>query len=140
LPGDVRLIVEFIPKLDKAGQGDAADLLFAQAFGVHHGVCEEFAQSATYLNNTAWLSARAQRRLDEALELSQRAIALAPGEAAYHDTLAEVHFQRGDRDAAVVAAKKAQELAPANALFPKRLKHFETSELKTLDRTESDAD
>ena len=140
LPGDVRLIVELIPKLDKANQQDAADLLFAQAFGVHHGVCEEFPQSGTYLNNTAWLAARAQRRLDEALELSQKAIALAPNEAAYHDTLAEVHFQRGDRDAAVAAAKKAQELAPANALFAKRLKHFETSELKTLDRTESDGD
>jgi hypothetical protein len=29
LPGDIRLIVEFIPKLDKAEQQDAADLLFA---------------------------------------------------------------------------------------------------------------
>jgi tetratricopeptide (TPR) repeat protein len=140
LPGDVRLIVELIPKLDKAGQQDAADLLFAQSFGVHHGVCEEFPQSATYLNNTAWLAARSQRRLDEALELSQKAIALAPNEAAYHDTLAEVHFQRGDRDAAVAAAKKAVELAPSSALFAKRLKHFETSELKSLDRTESDGD
>jgi tetratricopeptide (TPR) repeat protein len=140
LPGDVRLIVEFIPKLDKADQQDAADLLFAQAYGVHHGVCEEFPQSGTYLNNTAWLAARSQRRLDEALELSQKAIGLAPTEAAYHDTLAEVHFQRADRDAAVAAAKKALELAPANALISKRLKHFETSELKTLDRTESDSD
>lgn len=140
LPGDVRMIVELIPKLDKAGQTDAADLLFAQAFNVHHGVCEEFPASATYLNNTAWLAARSQRKLDEALELANKALALAPNEAAYHDTLAEVHFQRGDRDAAVAAAKKGLELAPSNALFQNRLKHFETSELKTLDRTESDAE
>ena len=140
LPGDVRLIVELVPKLDQAGQRDAADLLFAQAFGVHHGVCDEFATSATYLNNTAWLAARSQRKLDEALELANKALALAPAEAAYHDTLAEVHFQRGDREAAVAAAKKALELAPANVLFAQRLKHFETSELKTLDRTEGDAE
>lgn len=140
LPGDVRLVVEFIPKLDKSGQQDAADLLFSQAFNLHYGVCDEFKASATYLNNAAWLAARAQRKLDEALDLSQRALALAPNDSAYHDTLAEVHFQRGDREAAVRAAKRALELAPSNATFAKRLKHFEGDELKTLDGTESEGD
>jgi tetratricopeptide (TPR) repeat protein len=140
LPGDVRLIVEFAPKLDKAGQGDAADLLLAQAFNVHHQVCDDFPKSATYLNNTAWLCARSQRRLDDALDLAQKALALAPSEAAYYDTLAEVHFQRGDRDAAVAAAKKALELAPGNVLFVKRLKHFEQDEVKTLDGAEGEAE
>jgi tetratricopeptide (TPR) repeat protein len=92
------------------------------------------------LNNTAWLCARSQRRLDDALELSQKALALAPSEAAYHDTLAEVQFQRGERAAAVAAAKKALELAPGNVLFIKRLKHFEQDELKTLDGAEGEAD
>jgi tetratricopeptide (TPR) repeat protein len=138
LPGDVRLVVEFMPKLQRGGQTAAADLLFEQAFAVHHQVCDEFPASATYLNNTAWLAARSQRKLDEGLSLVQKAIALAPQETAYLDTLAEVQFQRGDRDAAVAAARRALDLAPDNPLFQKRLKHFEQDELKTLDGTESD--
>ena len=138
LPGDVRLIVEFVPKLDKANQKEAADLLFEQAFGVHKQVCDDFPQAATYFNNTAWLAARSQRKLAEALTLAQKAIELAPAEAAYYDTLAEIHFQRGDRAAAVAAARQALDLSPENPLFQKRLKHFEQDELKTLDGTESD--
>jgi hypothetical protein len=40
----------------------------------------------------------------------------------------------------VASARKAIELAPGNALFQKRLKHFESGALKTLDGTESDGD
>jgi tetratricopeptide (TPR) repeat protein len=136
LPGDVRLIVEFIPKLDQAGHKDAADLLFEQAFAVHKQVCDEFPTSATYFNNAAWLGARSQRKLEEAQTLVQKAIDLAPTEAAYQDTLAEVQFQLGNREAAVAASQKAAELSPGNKLFEKRLKHFQEGELRTLDGTE----
>ena len=63
---------------------------------------------------------------------------MAPEEAAYHDTLAEVRFQRGEREAAVAAATRAAELAPANKLFAARLKHFQNDDLKTLDGAEGD--
>jgi Flp pilus assembly protein TadD len=99
-------------------------------------VMEAFPESATYLNNAAWMCARAQRKLDRALELAQRATELVPQEASYQDTLAEVHFQRGDREAAVAAARKAVEFAPHSPLFAKRLKHFEEDEVKSLDVTE----
>jgi tetratricopeptide (TPR) repeat protein len=138
LPSDVRLIVEFVPRLDRAAQTTAADRLFEQAFNEHHRVCEEFPKSATYFNNTAWLAARSRRKLDEALALVTTAIELAPSEAAYQDTLAEVHFQRGDRAAAVAAARKALELSAGSKLFAARLNHFENDELKTLDGTEAE--
>jgi hypothetical protein len=107
LPSDVRLIVEFVPKLDRAGQTAAANKLFEEGFAAHQQVCEAFPKSATYHNNAAWLAARSQRKLEEALALVTKAIELAPAEVAYHDTLAEVQFQRGDRAAAVAAARKA---------------------------------
>jgi tetratricopeptide (TPR) repeat protein len=138
LPGDVRLIVEFVPKLDRAGQTEAADKMFEQSFAEHRRVCRDFPQSATYHNNAAWLAARSQRKLDEALTLVTKAIELAPSEAAYHDTLAEVHFQRGERDAAIAAARKALELSADSKLFAARLSHFENDELKTLDGTEAE--
>jgi tetratricopeptide (TPR) repeat protein len=91
-----------------------------------------------YWNNAAWLCTRTQRKLDEALALAEKAVVLAPDEAAYQDTLAEVHFQRGDRQAAVAAAKKCVAMVPGNLMFATRLKHFENDELKTLDNMEDD--
>jgi tetratricopeptide (TPR) repeat protein len=137
LPGDVDTIVELVPKLSRAGMTAAADQLFNRGFEEHRRVCDEFPTCAMHLNNAAWLCARSQRKLDEALALVEKAIAIAPEQAPYHDTLAEIHFQRGDRVAAVAAAKKCVELAPYDKLFVTRLKHFESDELKTLDQIES---
>ena len=128
IPGDVRLIEELIPKLDKAGLTAEADKLFTVAHEVHAQIAKAHPASAAFINNTAWLSARARRKLDEALPLAQQAVTLAPKEPAYLDTLAEVHFQRGDRPAAIAAARQAIALAPGNAFYEKRLAHFEQDE------------
>ncbi|HZN34179.1 MAG TPA: HEAT repeat domain-containing protein [Pirellulaceae bacterium] len=133
LPGDVRLTVDLTPKLDGAGLRAIADQVFERSIASHRRVLEEFPGSPTFLNNAAWICARAQRQLDEGLALAERAVKAAPDEGSYHDTLAEVHFQRGDRDAAVAAARKAAELSPENKLFAKRLKHFQEDPVKTLD-------
>lgn len=133
LPGDVRLIVDLTPKLEAAGQKAVADKLFERGIAAHQRVLEEFPESQTFLNNAAWICARAQRQLDEALALAQRALKLAPNEASYHDTLAEIQFQRADREAAVAAARRAVELSPDSKLFAARLAHFQNDPVKTLD-------
>jgi tetratricopeptide (TPR) repeat protein len=135
-PSDVALVVELLPDLNQARMSAAADALFDRAYMEHQTVIEEFPKSAMHLNNTAWICARAQRKLDEALTLATKAVELAPDESAYRDTLAEVHFQRGDREAAVKAAEKCLEIAPDNKMFAARLKHFREDEVKTLDRME----
>ncbi len=136
-PADVGLVIELEPELTKAGMTAASNALFDRVYAGHQRVTEEFPKSAMHLNNTAWISARTQRKLGEALALAERAVELAPDESAYHDTLAEVHFQRGEREAAVAAAQKCVELAPDNKVFAARLKHFQEDELKTLDRMEA---
>jgi len=42
--------------------------------------------------------------------------------------LAEVYFQRGDKDKAVAAQKKAVELEPNRAYFRKQLKRIEAGD------------
>jgi tetratricopeptide (TPR) repeat protein len=138
LPAEMRLLVEAIPALNQTGMTAVADTLFDRGFAVLQRVCEEFPSSTTYLNNAAWLCARSQRKLDDALTFVEKAIQLAPEEGAYYDTLAEVQFQRGDRVAAVAAAKKAVEVALESKFSAQRLKHFQDDKLKTLDRIEAD--
>jgi hypothetical protein len=136
LPCDVQLIVDLVPKLNQAGFTALADKIVADGLAAHERVLAEFPASATYLNNAAWVCARTQRQLDRALDLAERATALAPDDASYQDTLAEVHFQLGNRDAAIAAARRAAELAPHNPLFATRLKHFQEDQVRTLDAGE----
>jgi tetratricopeptide (TPR) repeat protein len=133
LPGDARLALEVLPRLRAAEMSALFGELFENTFATQMKMCSDFPQSATNLNLAAWLCARSQQRLDAALELVQRAIALDPGVAAYRDTLAEVHFQRGDREAAVAAARRCLELTGPTKQSATRLRHFTESELRTFD-------
>jgi len=133
LPGDARLALEVLPRLRAAEMSALFGELFENTFATQMKMCSDFPQSATNLNLTAWLCARSQQRLDAALELVERAIALDPGVAAYCDTLAEVHFQRGDREAAVAAARRCLELTGPTKQSATRLRHFTESELRTFD-------
>lgn len=83
--------------------------------------------STDFRNSLAWLMSRTHRDLDVALKLSKEAVALAPGNAAYMDTLAEVYFNLKNREMAVEWQKKAMEAAPVRekSLMSERLKHFQ---------------
>ncbi|HMC10602.1 MAG TPA: hypothetical protein VKH44_04905, partial [Pirellulaceae bacterium] len=78
---------------------------------------------------SAWLCAISHRKLDEAQRLAELAVKLDPDQAAYVDTLAEVYFQQGKREAAVELSRRAVELSPNGAEMKRRLKHFEADPL-----------
>ncbi|MBN2477216.1 MAG: hypothetical protein JXB62_21590 [Pirellulales bacterium] len=90
LPGEISLALELVPLLEKAGHLAEADALFDRAFAANTRVCEEFPNAAACHHNAASLATRCHRRLDEGLTHAERAAALAPGDAAYRDTLAEI--------------------------------------------------
>lgn len=61
------------------------------------------------MNNLAWMLATRNERLDEALELAQRAVELHPTPA-FIDTLGFVRYQRGEYDQAVTAYERSLEM------------------------------
>jgi tetratricopeptide (TPR) repeat protein len=79
------------------------------------------------MNELAWLCARCRERLDEALELASRAVAISPANASHLDTAAEANFQVGRLDEAVRLEKMAVELEPTNAFMREQLARFETA-------------
>ncbi|MBW3599609.1 MAG: hypothetical protein KY475_20345 [Planctomycetes bacterium] len=126
LSGDINFPLEFVPMLDESGRAAEADEVFRRPFDAHRRLLEQFPNSAWRHNNLAWLAARCDREPDAALEHAQRAVELSPDKASYLDTLAEVHFRRGDAAEAARLARRCIELEPDNDFFREQLDRFES--------------
>lgn len=124
-PGDVPIVEQLSPVLVEAGQKEAAEKLFADVHNEYEQLCREFPQSAKFHNELAWLGARNERRLDDALTHAQEAVRLRPDAPGFVDTLAEVHFRRGDRLKAVELGKQNLAKEPSSTHFEEQLKRFE---------------
>jgi tetratricopeptide (TPR) repeat protein len=124
LPSHAALAVAIVPSLQSHGHpGEAADF-YAKVAGVLDGLCEDYPKSAHFANERAWLAARCRRDLDRARELAEHAVTLSPKTAAYQETLAEVLFQKGEREAAVARLGQALELDPKNEYYLKQKARF----------------
>ena len=140
LPGDTFFPIELIPTWEKAGHKKEAQELFDQCIAVQEKFCDAYPNCSWGHNSVAWISACCRRNLDLALDHAVKAVALAPDSAGDHDTLAEVYFQRGDKDKAVAAQKKAIELDPNKTYYGKQLKRIEAGDPAAERPTETDDD
>jgi tetratricopeptide (TPR) repeat protein len=124
-PGETLLVEQVMPALIAAGRKEAAEKLFTDVYTTYEEICREFPQSAKYHNELAWLAARNDRRLDDALAHAQEAVRLRPAALNHVDTLAEVHFRRGNRDQAKELIKQNLMKEPNNKHFQEQLQRFE---------------
>ncbi|HZV06978.1 MAG TPA: hypothetical protein VE999_17985 [Gemmataceae bacterium] len=127
-PGFVDLPLMLVPELERRGYKKESTDLFNRYYAAYEKVCRDFPRCASAHNEVAWISACSRRNLDKALEHAQKAIELVPTHAGYHDTLAEVHFQRGDKERAIAMQKRAIELDPKRVYFRKQLKRLEAGD------------
>lgn len=79
-------------------------------------------------NNLAWLLAKTKTSLDEALTAAKRAVEVDEARAGYLDTLAEVHFARGELADAVDLEDRARSLDPNDAYLQKQYERFLTAQ------------
>ncbi|BCU79498.1 hypothetical protein [Luteolibacter sp. LG18] len=107
LSADGSLADYFFPALRKAGLVEQHDAWFEQTWAVLMPLVKAFPNCENTRNTAAWLASRAVRRLDEANELVDGALATSPQQAAYLDTKAEIQFARKDRKAAIEWSGKA---------------------------------
>ncbi len=129
-PGEVTFVTELVPALDKIGAKAEADEVFRTTWDAMRAVLKDYPDSAFYHNQAAWLAASARRELDTALEDAKRATALSPSNTSYQDTLAEVHFRRGDRAAAVAIMKTLVERTIGRRpYFQHQLERFQTGDV-----------
>ena len=62
---------------------------------------------------------------------ARKAVELEPGNAGYLDTLAEVHFQRGDQAEAIRLMRRCLELTPDRDYYQRQLKRFQAGDRLT---------
>jgi tetratricopeptide (TPR) repeat protein len=119
------MVPDVVPALKQMGRAEDASRLFATAYASMKARMDAEPGEAEHMNNLAWLCARSDERLEEALKLATAAVQAAPDNSAYLDTAAEVHFRLGHAEEAVRLEKRAIELRPNDGFMREQLKRFE---------------
>ncbi len=94
-PLDISFAEERLPQMREAGMRKLADDTLDQIMDAGLLHAQRFSRDAMTCNNVAWVAAKNERRLEDALELATLAVSAQPDSATYRDTLAEVLFLRG---------------------------------------------
>jgi len=87
---------------------------------------KKYPQDTLIANNCAWLSIKCGFELEQALELSEMVTKLNPSDT-YLDTLAEVHFVRGDLEKAIEISLECGRLNPRDPHHHRQLKRYSNS-------------
>jgi hypothetical protein len=124
LPANVQLLIDLVPILDRQGHKPEADALFNEAAVALKANLSRHPKAAGEHNGLAWMCAKCDRDLDSALDHAKQATTLAPETVGYLDTLAEVRFCRGERQAAIEIMKHCLELDPHSQYFQHQLQRF----------------
>lgn len=73
------------------------------------------------LNNLAWVYATQGQNLEEAIRLSRQSLRIRPDTPQYLDTLADLYYQKGDRDRALELIRYAIGLRPESTELKEHL-------------------
>lgn len=122
-PGHIQIPIDIIPAADKNFDKAVVDEWFDLFWNKMKQQIEDFPNDAMTLNNIAWMASQCNRRLDEALAMSRRAVDLRP-DPTYLDTLADLEFRVGNVEKAIEISQKCRELEPRDDQHRKQLRRF----------------
>jgi tetratricopeptide (TPR) repeat protein len=128
VPTQATVAQQLVPEFEKAGHKELADRLYAAAAAGQDKLLADHPNSAVFRNNRAWLAATCNRDLEAALAHARKAVELLPDNPGHLDTLAEVHFRRGETGQAVERMKQCLSVDPRNAYYARQLKRFEAGD------------
>ena len=116
--------LRFAEAYDKAGKKDLARVERERVGEALRRALQRGENDASTLNGLAWVTATNGVFLDEALQAAERAVALEPKNTGILDTLAEVHYRRGNADKAIEVITRALEIAPEEKYLKEQLARF----------------
>jgi uncharacterized Ntn-hydrolase superfamily protein len=120
----LRAHLRYAAYYDSLGNTAAAELEDQRVEATLQRVIADPDAKAGALNGVAWYCASAGSHLDAAARAAERAVSLEPENTSFLDTLAEVQYRSGQRDAAVTTIEKALRLAPDDAALRAQLERM----------------
>lgn len=140
LPGEVELPILLYSALQMKGQTKLAEMVFGKCKKTLEELLADNPGCAWGHNSAAWMSACCKKELEWGESHARKAVELDPGNAAHHDTLAEVYFQLGKSREAIASQTRAVELEPTKVYYQKQLKRIRAGNPDTEKPEESDED
>jgi hypothetical protein len=128
-PGHIELVSGMVPELERLGKKREAAELFDRAWTAHSNVLAEFPASGSARHALATLAANCRREVDAGLTFAREAVKAEPESVVYRDTLAELHFIKGDRDSAMDVMAKLVAEQPRNLLYRRQLVRYRSGDL-----------
>ncbi|MDB5311979.1 MAG: hypothetical protein JWO38_6181, partial [Gemmataceae bacterium] len=128
-PGHVELATGMVPDLDHLGRVKEADELFGRVWKAYQKVLADYPESPSARNALAALGAGCRRELDRSLGYAKEAVEATPESAVFRETLAEVHFRRGERAAAMAIMTKLASEYPRSRLYRRQLSRYKSGDL-----------
>lgn len=130
-PAGIEICEHTYGRLVQSGRKDAAESLLERCSSRMLSHLEKWPDDAGAHNNYAWMLARCNQRLDEALSHSELAVKLSDGLPTYVDTLAEAHFRLGNIDQAIDLTQRCISLDPRHSHYRKQLVRFREEKKKS---------
>lgn len=109
-----------------AGDNTAAEACLSRAMNAAENSVDI---EPAWLNAVAWTLVEQNRELDRALVLAERALNGEPESAAIIDTVATIHWMKGDRKKAIGMQKRAVEIDPASPELKEKLDSWIAADL-----------
>jgi hypothetical protein len=125
-PEQINTLIDAVPwVLDKFDRETLKEwfLVYYEPMAEH---LKKYPRDTLIANNAAWLAAKCGFEFDQALEFSRMVVNRQPSDT-YLDTLAEVHFVRGDIDKAIELSLECQRLNPRDPHLRRQLQRYNES-------------
>ncbi len=129
MPGNLDLAIAVVPELDQRERQADAQRVYRRVADTYAKLCQDHPESAFAHNAVAWLAAGCRRDLDQGLEHARKAVALEPERPGYRDTLAEVHFRRGEQAQAIAEMQRCLKMDRDNRYYQRQLSRFRTGNI-----------
>jgi tetratricopeptide (TPR) repeat protein len=113
-PNDASLVYQYAHALDKGGRA-------ADAEAALRGLLSRDPRDANALNSLGYMFAERGERLDEAVELLQRAVKIEPKNPSFLDSLGWAYFRQGKLDLAEAPLAEAAAKLPDNSVVQDHL-------------------
>ncbi len=128
-PGHAGMVSGMVPELDRLGRKKEADELFGRVWGSYKQVLSDYPNSPWARNGLAVLGANCRRELDASLTYAKEAVASDPKLTTFRETLAEVHFRRGERDQAVELMSTLASEDPRSHFYRRQLVRYKSGDI-----------